>query len=92
MMDRLPTFPNGSPIPMSKTSCTDGHNSCAYVFVSVSGYENNISPERYEDRGLVDQLKKGIPICITTHESQDKYICFIHHLVMSKTNHHGSNL
>lgn len=92
MMDRPAAFPNGSSIPMRKTSCTDGHNSCAYARVSVSGYEINNLPERFEDRALVISTKKGIPICITTHESQDKYICFIHDLGISKVNHHGSNL
>lgn len=58
MMDRPPAFPNGSSIPMCKTSCTDGHNSCAYALVSVSGYEINNLPERFEDCALVDQHKK----------------------------------
>lgn len=59
MMDRPPAFPNGSSIPMRKTSCTDGHNSCAYALVSVSGYEINILPERFEDRALVISTKKA---------------------------------
>lgn len=35
---------------------------------------------------------KGIPIFITTHASQDEYICFIHNIGISKMNHYGSNM
>lgn len=59
-MDRLAAFPNASSIPMRKTSCTDGHNSCAYALVSVSGYEINNLPERFEDQLI--STKKDIPI------------------------------